>query len=124
MLRALYVASFILLPGIVSAAPETYREFTALLVQYINAGIGIGLALGFALYLFGIATNMQEIGQEGFKRLKIHVGWGIAALFVMFSVWGIVNIVRNTLFDGQATSRSAGSGVQCSSLSGCFFGDE
>jgi hypothetical protein len=48
----------------------------------------LGFMWGIVLYLFG---KQKEEG-------KMFMIWGIIALFVMTSVWGLVGILRGTLF--------------------------
>lgn len=58
--------------------------------------IVIGLALLFFLYglmKFILASGDEEAKETG-KRIMI---WGIVALFVMVSVWGLVNLLRTNL---------------------------
>lgn len=54
-------------------------------------------ALTFLYFIWGVAefirnADNQEKRKEGRKRMI----WGIVALFVMVSVWGLVAILRNT----------------------------
>lgn len=111
------------LPSAVFAAPRTYKELADLAVRYINYAIALGIALGFVIYLLGIAVNMNHIGKSGWERFKVHVLWGLVAMFVMVSVFGIVSLVRNTLFSGSAAN-SQRTGVQCATLEECGFGNE
>ncbi|OGG43482.1 hypothetical protein A2841_02565 [Candidatus Kaiserbacteria bacterium RIFCSPHIGHO2_01_FULL_48_10] len=65
--------------------------------------IVVGLALlaffwGLAMYIFNIGSD------EGKKKgLQIMI-WGIIALFVMVSVWGIVAVLGSTFGVGQGGS--------------------
>jgi len=48
--------------------------------------------------------------------------WGIIALFVMFSVWGILAVIRNTLFSGAGAGygyTSKDDAALCKSLDDC-----
>ena len=119
----LLILLVLLMPASVFAAPRTYPELANLALRYINLAIGLSISVGFVIYILGIATNMHSIGKDGMARFKVHVLWGLAAVFVMVSVYGIVSIIRNSLFNGQATT-GTGSGVTCESVSDCFFGDD
>ena len=62
----------------------------------------IGLAMLFFLYglmKFILASGDEEAKETG-KRIMI---WGIVALFVMVSVWGLVNLLQNNLNVGSGT---------------------
>jgi len=57
--------------------------------------IGIALIVFFwGLVKFIIRPGGDEKAVEGGKRLMI---WGVVALFVMLSVWGIVGLVQRNL---------------------------
>lgn len=91
-----------LLPGFAFAAPRTFSELADLALVYINAGIGIALITGIVIYFYGIAANLKKAGESDVATLRTHLVWGLVALFVMFSVWGILAVLRNTLFGGGA----------------------
>lgn len=88
--------AFILLPSVVFAA-DTFASLIGKAVYVINLAIpvlGGAILLVFmwnsARYIFS-AGNAEEKGKG-----KALIGWGIAGLFVVFSIWGIVNIIANT----------------------------
>ncbi len=66
----------------------------SLLLDYV-----IPIIIGFAVvvFLWGILKFITKAGDEGAqtegKQLML---WGIIALFVMTSVWGLVHILTNT----------------------------
>ena len=46
--------------------------------------------------------------------LSVRARWGVVALFVMFSVWGLVNFLQSNLgLDNLAPQNTNSSGVQC-----------
>lgn len=70
----------------------------------INLATPIVVALALLYFFWGLANyilnaNNEEKKKEG-RTIMI---WGILALFIMVSVWGIINVVRDT-FDLNATS--------------------
>ena len=63
----------------------------------INAATPVVVALALLYFFWGLATyilnsNDGEKQKEG-RNIMI---WGLLALFVMVSVWGIINVVRDT----------------------------
>ena len=90
-------------------------------ITLINGGIGIALILGIVIYFYGVATSIPKFKTDDAERLRAHFVWGILALFVMFSVWGILALVRNTLFGGGTYDSFGGtaSQVNCKSLEDC-----
>ena len=57
----------------------------------------IVVALALLYFFWGLAKYILSAGEKESKDegRKIMI-WGIIALFVMVSVWGIINVVRDT----------------------------
>ena len=72
----------------------------------VNTSIGILVTLALAVFFWGLVKYIFHLGGdkaiEGGKRLMIY---GVIALFVMTSVWGLVNYLRDFL--GVAESPAA-----------------
>lgn len=120
MWRALVVAT-IFLPALALAAPRTFDELVSLILRIINAGIGIALISGIVVYFYGVATSIPKLKTDDAERLRAHFVWGLLALFVMFSVWGILAVLRNTLFGGSSYDAfdDDGAFVACVSIEDC-----
>ncbi len=126
MKRFLFV-TLVLFPGIALAAPTSLKELGYLAVTYINASIGVVLMLGIVIYFYGVSTSLPKLKSDDSARLQAHFVWGLLALFVMFSVWGILALLRNTLFGGgnyDPLSGGSSGGSECISLEGCVLGGE
>ena len=102
-MRTLALLSIIFLPGFALAAPRTFVELTNLAMNYINAGIGIALILGIVIFFYGASSSMVKTAKGETSDVRTQLLWGVIALFVMFSVWGIVTLLRNTLFSGSGS---------------------
>lgn len=97
----LLITSFVaLVPVAALAAPRTWSELVYGLVSLMNAGVAVLVALAIALYFYGISSNILNFDEEGShpEKKKAYFLWGTIILFVMVSVWGILRIVRYTLF--------------------------
>ena len=94
------VTTYFLLPFFALAAPATFKDFVTLLVDIINVSIiPLIFAITLVAFLWGVFQYMffpdsEEKKQKG----KQVIVWGIIALAIMVSVWGLVNIVYNTFF--------------------------
>lgn len=77
--------------------PKNFAELAASLVNIIDMGTGVLIVLGFAVYFWGISTNILQFEDDPDKR-KAYFFWGLLVLFVMVSIWGIINLLGNTLF--------------------------
>ena len=89
------------LPFIAEAAPRTFRELTVDLVDILSATTATVLALAVVIFIWGIAKNITALGENKIKERNAYILWGTIILFVMVSVWGILGLLRNTLFQGD-----------------------
>jgi len=63
----------------------------------INLATPIVVALALLYFFWGLASYILKAGEDdGRKKARDTMIWGILALFVMVSVWGIINVVRDT----------------------------
>lgn len=78
------------------------------LVKSVGDIIGLLVPIVFTLallyFFWGLANYILKAGEEKEKGKDIMI-WGIVALFVMASVWGIVGFIQNALdVDGDASA--------------------
>lgn len=122
---ALGILGILTAPSIALAALNTFTDLANLALKIINSGIGVVLILGIVIYFYGVATSIPKMKEGDPERLRAHFFWGLLALFVMFSVWGILNVVANTLFGGGGTDALGGStGPLCEGIGDCEIGAE
>ena len=59
--------------------------------------VGIIMTLALVYFFWGLVKYLQSIGDET-KRKEgaTMMTYGVIALFVMVSVWGLVNVLKNT----------------------------
>lgn len=72
----------------------------------INLATPIVVALALLYFFWGLAQYILNASDEEKKtKGRAIMIWGILALFIMVSVWGIVNVVKDTfgLQDDQIT---------------------
>ena len=62
----------------------------------LNAVIPIIIALAVVYILWGIVQSFVKGGDEERKAGHMKILYGIIALFIMISIWGLVNILVNT----------------------------
>ena len=120
MAKIFSVALVLLAPSVVVAAPGTFSEFVNIIVDVLNNGVMVLVTLALAVYFFGISTNITNLKEDA-KAQKRFFFWGIVVLFVMVSVWGILNLIQNTLL-GTALDVGAsnvGSSELCDSFGNC-----
>lgn len=63
----------------------------------INLATPIVVALALLYFFWGLASYILKAGDDdGRKKARETMIWGILALFIMVSVWGIINVIRDT----------------------------
>ena len=97
------------LPFVASAADElgkTSTFFKELLKLVEGTLIPIAFALAFLGFIYGVAKYIWSVGSEGKSEGKNIMVWGVIALAVMTSVWGIVRFLRSDLGISEADTAS------------------
>ena len=103
-LVALGFASLLLPAVALAQAPRTFGELANVLVVILNNATAVLVVLGLVVYFYGVSTNILNFGEDGREKVKAYFFWGIIVLFVMVSIWGIVQILQETLLGGDTYS--------------------
>lgn len=116
-MRASYffaLVATLLLPSLALAqgAPRTFADLANVFVVILNNATTVLIVAGIAIYFYGISTNILKFGEGEREKLKNYFFWGIIVLFVMVSLWGILNILQNTLFGGNSFNATNGASQQ------------
>lgn len=80
----------------------------------IQGLIPIVIGLAVLVFLWGVLKYVIASDDAGKEQGRSFMLWGIIALFVMVSVWGLVNILRETLQLNPATPPAPGIPTQIS----------
>ena len=66
-------------------------------MQWTGDAITITIGLAIAFFFYGLAKYILNAGDEEKKKEgKSIMIWGVIALFVMVSIWGIINVLADT----------------------------
>ena len=85
----------VLTPVVASAA--TLTDTLVFFSQFLNGVIGLFITLAIVVFFWGLIKYLWSMGSEdAHEGLKI-MFWGIIAIFVMVSIWGIIRLLQNTL---------------------------
>lgn len=97
-------ASILATPAIaLAAAPRNWSELVNSLVSIMNAGAITLITLAFVGYFYGISSNILVFdGDAHGEKRRAYLVWGVIILFVMVSIWGILQLLQNT-FIGNAS---------------------
>ncbi len=98
----------LLLPSLAFAAVVTdFKSLIRIFVDILNTTIPVIISLALLAFFWGVFLFVRnsDSGDEKEEGRRIMV-WGIVALFVMTSFFGIVRIVQNTFFSSSSTGGS------------------
>lgn len=76
------------------------------IIQFIvNPAILLVFSVGFLLFIWGLVVFISNPEEMGKRKTGIqHMIWGIAGMFIMIAVGGIINIIVGT-FDLEVPPR-------------------
>lgn len=117
------IVSIVVLPVVVFAAPQTFKELIDRVVTVMNILVPMLITVAIVLYFFGVAQNILNFGDEKSRKEKIRsfYGWGVLILLMMVSLWGILHLMLNTFYsaDGSVGSFDSGESVELD----CAYGE-
>ena len=96
-------ASLLVLPVVASAQLITTNTFITQLRGIVNQLIYLVSGIALLVFLWGLVKFIFKVGgsetavAEGRKLM----GWGLVALFVMISVWGIIRLLQDEFLPGS-----------------------
>lgn len=98
-LSVVFPASVLATPMLAfAAAPRTFQELACNVADLIDTATFTLIVFGLVAYFWGIATNIPHFGDEkGAEKRKSFFFWGLIILFVMVSIWGIIQLLQGTL---------------------------
>lgn len=74
------------------------QQFLTAISHLVSIALPIVVALALLAFFWGLATFIFAAGSEDAKdRGKRIMIWGVVALFVMVSVWGLVQFIGSAL---------------------------
>src|SRR3989344_3631888 len=79
--------------------PLIIEDVTAI----VEAVIPLLFGLAFVYFLWGMYTYIKAASTEGKEGARETIIYGIIGLFVMVSVWGLVNLLNTTFFGSKTT---------------------
>ena len=93
--RTMFPVLALLVPAIVSA--RTLIDTLVLASTFLNGVIGLFITLAIVVFFWGLIKYLISLDHENANEgLKI-MFWGVIAIFVMVSIWGIIRLLQSTL---------------------------
>ncbi len=82
-----------LLPSAASAVG--LLDILVLASRFLNGVIGLFITLAIVIFFWGLIKYLVEVGEQKSEGLKI-MFYGVIAIFVMVSLWGIIRVLQQT----------------------------
>ncbi|NTV44804.1 MAG: hypothetical protein HGA67_03875 [Candidatus Yonathbacteria bacterium] len=96
---ALFLASTFLVPGLVLAAPTTFRALMELIVEWVNVAIPVIITFAMAAFLYGLMRLLLSAGDsKKYSEGKDVMIIGIISLFIIVATWAILEAAQRTIF--------------------------
>jgi uncharacterized protein YhhL (DUF1145 family) len=107
VIKPIFITTLFLLPVSALAQPTPdlsyFDTFFEDLLDLFNLLIAVSIALALLFFVWGLALLILNAGDEEKRaRGKKIMLWGVIALSVMISIWGIVEVLQIT-FLGETT---------------------
>ncbi len=111
---SVFAGATLTLPMLASAA--SLLDTLALANTFLNALIGLFITLAIVVFFWGLIRYVLAAGEAKAEGLQIML-WGVIAIFVMVSIWGIIRLLQNT-FKVTSTDPIIPKGIQINYGSG------
>lgn len=82
--------------------PNDFASLIRIFIKLISILIPIVGSLAFLSFIFGLVKFIAKAGEKEIKDGKNLMIWGVVALFVMVSVWGLVRFLSGEFGFGHA----------------------
>jgi len=102
-------------PFFAYAAPRTFGELVNRIVTVVDLITPTLITLAILFFMYNILGSFGLFDGEGTnavnkEKFKSSAGWGIVIIFIAVSIWGILQLLENTLFSSDAFSVSTSFG--------------
>lgn len=105
------------LPALASAA--TLLDTLALANTFLNALMGLFITLAIVVFFWGLIKYLVNAGEEKSEGLQV-MFYGVIAIFVMVSIWGIIRLLQST-FKVTSTDPVIPKGIQINTGVGGYY---
>jgi hypothetical protein len=98
------IPSLLMLPAIAVAQTDGINRLIDQVQNLIARLVPVVIGLALLLFLWGVLQFLLSKEDTGKSDAKNFMLWGIITLFVMVSVWGLVQILSDTIFGSRVNN--------------------
>lgn len=85
-----------------AASAQTFLDTLNLVNTVVNAFVPILLSVAVLVFFWGVIQYLVSLGDETKRAAAIQLMiWGVIAIFVMVSLWGIIRLLQSTFRVGN-----------------------
>lgn len=95
------------LPVIALAQTQNILGVLDFFQRFFNGLIGFMITFAIVVFFWGMIQYLWQVGEEKSKGLQTMM-WGVIAIFVMVSIWGIIRLIQNTFGVGGGSAITPG----------------
>jgi hypothetical protein len=99
--RLAFTASALALPAV--AAAQTVQGVLNTFGQIINILVVLAIGVAIVVFFYGMIKYLLSAGEKKAEGLQLML-YGIVAIFVMVSIWGLVRLLGNTFLPGVSNN--------------------
>jgi len=96
-MKYLFMLALASFPFLASAQATDVFKLLDLIQDIIVAVIPVIIGLAVLVFVFGIFKYVISKSPEDQKEARGVILWGVIILFVMVSIWGLVNLLSTTI---------------------------
>ncbi len=97
MNKYIFIFGLILIPNLAFARTgETLASLVEVVVRYLNLALVLLMALATFFFIFYVIKYFIIDADSDKNEAKTYVIYSIIGFFLIFSFWGLVNILQNT----------------------------
>ncbi len=86
-----------------AATPRNFKELADVFATIMNWGVTLLITAAIVIYFWGAVIRIMEHGEsEDSAEMRSFLMTGLLVIFVMVSIWGILALLQNTLFQGSS----------------------
>ena len=103
-----FVIALVLAPTVAFAQLTGVKDLIIAVGGLVNPLIGVLVGVALLVFFWGLAKFIFRLGgdEKAVEEGKEVMKWGLIALFVMISVWGIISFFQNALLPGGGSTPS------------------
>ncbi len=83
----------------------SFADIVAYVIGILNSIVFVLASLALLLFLWGVFKYVYTAGAKKNRKAML---WGLIALFVLFSIWGILRLACDSLLAGSSCGSSTG----------------